>query len=69
MGKRVICLLIAAVILVSFWGIRTEATPVTSTRPVPTGTASRVARSTSALVSAMLLVLAGVSIILLLDKK
>lgn len=69
MGKRVICLLIAAVMLVSFLGVRAEAAPVTSGRSVSTGTAGRVARSTSALVSAMLLVLAGVSIILLFDKK
>lgn len=69
MGKRVICLLIAVVILLSFWGIRAEAAPVSSSRSVSTGTASRVVRSTSALASAMLLVLAGISIILLFDKK
>ncbi len=72
MGKRVVCLICAAVLVVmAFFGIRTEAAPWKAP-PVPTQvklSKGIVKHSPNPLASAMFLVLAGVGLSLLFDKK
>ncbi len=72
MGKRVLCLICAAVLVVTaFFDIRTEAAPWKGP-PVPTQeklSKGIVKHSPNPLASAMFLVLAGVGISLLFDKK
>lgn len=72
MGKRVVCLICAAVlVMMAFFGIRTGAAPW---KGPPTPTVEKrdkglVSHAPNPLASAMFLVLAGVGISLLFDKK
>lgn len=71
MGIRMMCLVcILAVLMAAFLGIRAEAAENRPTVPVyPRLPKGSTARSTAPLVSAMMLVLGGLGICMLFDKK
>lgn len=71
MGIRVLCLICAAVVLMmTFFGIRAGAQAWKGVPPVRAALSrSSAVRSSTPLVSAMLLVLGGLGIALLFDKK
>lgn len=70
MGKRILCLICAAVLMLTAFGIPAEAH---AWELAPTHaahlSAGSVARSTTPLVSAMFLILAGLGISMLFDKR
>lgn len=76
MGKRVLCLICAAVmLLLLFFSVRTAAAPFTAPGPIlPENgvlflSKGIVKHSPNPLVSAMFLILAGIGISMLFDKK
>lgn len=70
MGKRIICLFIVVVLVVTaFSGLRAMASSLDATKPAVSATKNRISRRPNALASAMFLVLAGVSVSMLFDKK
>ena len=71
MGIRVLCLICAAaVLMMAFFGIRAEAQAWRAAPPVRTHLSKASAvRSSTPLASAMLLVLGGLGISMLFDKK
>ena len=71
MGVRIICLICAAVVLlIAFFGIQARAAEKDAQLPVYTHTPrGSTMRTTAPLVSAMMLVLGGLGISLLFDKK
>lgn len=70
MGKRVVCLICAAVLVVmALFGIRTQATPWKGPPVQEKLAKGLVKHAPNPLASAMILVLAGVALTLLFDKK
>lgn len=73
MSKRFFCMICAVVILIgALCGVRSSAVPMRSTDKVPVVNLLSKAKNThrpNPLVSAMLLILAGVGVSMLFDKK